>query len=127
MSVMMRQKKLPSASKMPFLFFKKKKNPCLQGEAGRGTPPRLWRRPRPRQRPDAWPPPPSSSQATATTDVLRPSGRRPKSAFPTSNKSHLIDFFLSSDAEIFVNKHGPSMQVGAQTCKNVCATRMRSY
>ncbi len=43
-----------------------------------------------------------------------------KSYYPT-NKALLIDFLLSSDAEIFVTKHRLSIQIGAQTCKNVYA------
>ncbi len=40
---------------------------------------------------------------------------------PTSN-TLLINFRLSSDAEIFVNEHRLSRQVGAKTCKNMYAT-----
>ena len=41
-------------------------------------------------------------------------------AVPTNNAIS-INFRLSSDAEIFVNKHRPSMQIGAEKCKNVYA------
>ena len=34
---------------------------------------------------------------------------------PTIN-ALLTNFLLSSDAEIFVPKHRPSMRIGAQTC-----------
>ncbi len=42
-------------------------------------------------------------------------------SFPTNN-ALLINFLLSSDAEIFVTNHRLSTHVGAQTCENVHAT-----
>ena len=42
---------------------------------------------------------------------------------PTNN-ALLINFLLSSDAEVLFNKLRPSIRVGTQTCKkNVCAAR----
>ncbi len=44
-----------------------------------------------------------------------------RSAYPTNN-APLTNFLLSSDAEIFVDKHRPSMQIGDKRGKNVRAT-----
>ncbi len=44
---------------------------------------------------------------------------------PTNN-ALLINFRLSSDAQIFVAKRQLSIQIGAKTCKNMCATRTYS-
>ena len=41
-----------------------------------------------------------------------------KRSNPTNN-ALLINFFPSSDAEIFVDKHRLSMPIGTQTCKNM--------
>ena len=47
------------------------------------------------------------------------------SCIPT-NKAPLANFRLSSDAEIFVNKHRSSVQIGATRAQNVCAMCMYS-
>ncbi len=39
---------------------------------------------------------------------------------PTGN-ALLINFLLSSDADVLISNRRPSMQIGAQTCKNACA------
>ena len=50
----------------------------------------------------------------------------PRLGFPTNNTLS-INFRLSSDAEIFVNKHRLSMQIGAPKYKNVYATCIYSH
>ncbi len=40
-----------------------------------------------------------------------------KNNFCPTNNATLTNFLLSSDAEIFVNKHRPSMQIGAKRAK----------
>ncbi len=53
-------------------------------------------------------------------DHLHPEWNNPPA--PTNNNSLLTDFGLSSDVEVFVTNHRPSMQVGDETCEGVCAT-----
>ena len=47
---------------------------------------------------------------------------RPAAKPDPTNNALLINFLLSSDAEIFVTKHRLSIQIGAKHAKNVHAT-----
>ncbi len=54
------------------------------------------------------------------TSLPDPQGHKTGLQNPTNN-ALLINFWLSSDARIFVNKHRPSIQIGAKRAKNVYA------
>ena len=55
---------------------------------------------------------------------MNPIGVLAKYVFPTNN-AMLINFLLTSDAEVFVAKHRLSIQIVAKRAKNVYATSIR--
>ncbi len=55
-----------------------------------------------------------------STNILQVLPTRLQSTQPTNN-ALVLNFLLSSEAEIFVDERRPSTQVGAKTCKDVYA------